>query len=96
MINPKGINRKKLVPFVLLILRKGVRDHEQKKETADLAGAVCRQGGSRGRAAESQAKGKDFAEPDFQADPKRQNPPPLYQSRYVGELPAEPGIAYGR
>ena len=72
-----------------VLLFTGGISHEQKKEAADLAGALRRQGRNRERIEESQTKGKDFAEPDLQANPKRQNPPTLHESRYVGELSAE-------
>lgn len=68
----------------------------RKKETADLAGALRRQGRGRGGIEESQAKGKDAAASAYQADTQRQNAPTLYESRHVGELPAEPRSADGR
>ena len=99
MTKPKAINRKKLVAFVLPIFQQSEGDKppmSKKKETADFAGALRRQGRARGGIKESQAKGKDAASSAYQADTQRQNAPTLYESRYVGEFSAEPRIADGR
>lgn len=96
MTKPKGTNREKVRAFCFAHFRKGGSAHEQKKETADLAGALRRQGRSRGGIKESQTKGKNSGTSDFQADPQRKNTPSLHQNRDVGELPAKPGAADGR
>ena len=86
MTKPKGTNRKKVRAFCFAHFQKGGADHEQKKETADLAEALRRQSRSRGRTEESQAERKDIKKSNVEADPERKNPPPLHQSRNVGEL----------
>ena len=48
MTRPKGTNCEKVRAFCFAHFRKGGSAHEQKKETADLAGVICRQGRSRG------------------------------------------------